>query len=123
MSEIESKLDRAIAEAAEIEDDPDRVVRADTKITRGARGRVLQVRLNDEEMAAIESLAEERGLPVSTLARDMLLRCMQDPAEVSSEERQLQANLTNLITTLTVVRDHPVSLMDSSLFRGTASRR
>lgn len=45
-----------------------------SKVTRGhQRAKTLQVRLNTEELEALAQLAERRGLPVSTLARDILL--------------------------------------------------
>ena len=45
-----------------------------TKVTRGhSRAKTLQVRLNEDEYAALRALAEDRNLPVSTLVRSMLL--------------------------------------------------
>lgn len=41
-----------------------------------ARSRVLQVRLNPEEYEAVERVAAARGLPVSTVARDWVLRSL-----------------------------------------------
>ena len=72
------------AEAGE-EDQTDRPIPEHVKVTRGnTRSKVLQVRLNPDEYAAIESIAEARGLPASTVAREALLRLtdnslMQDP--------------------------------------------
>lgn len=43
-----------------------------------ARSKVLQVRLNPEEMAALEAIAERRELPVSTVAREQILRLLAD---------------------------------------------
>lgn len=52
----------------------DTPARAHTITTRGhARTRTLQVRLNDDELAALEARAAEQGIPVSTLARSILL--------------------------------------------------
>jgi|LSQX01.1.fsa_nt_gb predicted DNA binding CopG/RHH family protein len=49
-------------------------MRTDTVVTRGhARTRVLQVRLNDDELTMLEARAERAGIPVSTLARSILL--------------------------------------------------
>lgn len=46
-----------------------------TRTTRGnGRAKILQIRLNPEELAALREAAERRGLPVSTVARDMILR-------------------------------------------------
>lgn len=62
------------AEAGEL-DQTDRPLPPHVKVSQPghARSKVLQVRLNPEELAALEALAERRGLPVSTLARAQLL--------------------------------------------------
>ena len=41
------------------------------------------MRLNPEEMAALEVIAEHRGLPVSTSAREQLLRLLREDPEDS----------------------------------------
>lgn len=78
MSEsFEDRLARVGAEAEAGESDqsarplPDHV-----KVSRPgrARSRVLQVRLNPDEMEAVERIAAQRDLPPSTVARDWLLR-------------------------------------------------
>ncbi|SDU59420.1 plasmid mobilization protein [Gordonia westfalica] len=76
MSEPDDVLRDAITDAQEIEDHPDRAIRDDVTVARPnrARGRVLQVRLTDDEYTEVEKEAETRGLPVSTYARDVLLR-------------------------------------------------
>lgn len=57
------------AEAGE-EDQTIKPIPAHVKVSRGnPRSRVLQVRLNPDEYAAIERIAERRGLPASTVAR------------------------------------------------------
>jgi hypothetical protein len=62
------------AEAAEA-DQTERPIPDHVKVTRGnPRSKVLQVRLNPDEMAALEAIAERRELPVSTIAREQLLR-------------------------------------------------
>nr|WP_318276350.1 hypothetical protein [Mycobacterium eburneum] len=43
-----------------------------------ARSKVLQVRLNPEELEALEAIAERRELPVSTVAREQLLRLIAE---------------------------------------------
>ena len=81
MSELEGLID-AEAEAAEIaEADQASVARSDAKLTRGHdRARTLQIRLNEEELAELVALAKDRGLPVSTVARQLLLQSLA-PAE------------------------------------------
>lgn len=83
------KLDAALAERVEIETDPDAEVRSDVRVTRGhGRTRVLQVRLNAEELAEVQARADQRGLPVSTVARTMLLdqlRADTDPHRLARD--------------------------------------
>lgn len=80
-----SKLQRALAEADEIEGaervgDPDAPLPAHVNVSQPgrARSKVLQVRLNPDELAALEQIAQRRGLPVSALARGQLLRLIAD---------------------------------------------
>ena len=66
--------DLIAAEAAAAELNPDAPIKAGSTITRGhSRARTLQVPLNDDELAALAKCAAARGIPVSTLARDLLL--------------------------------------------------
>jgi hypothetical protein len=69
------------AEAGEA-DQTERPIPEHVKVTRGnPRSKVLQVRLNPDEMAALEAIADRRELPVSTVAREQLLRLIAaDPA-------------------------------------------
>ncbi len=60
-------------ESAEIEENPDAVVRSDSTVTRTSRPRTLQIRLSDEEYAQIQRIAEDRHLAPSTFARSVLL--------------------------------------------------
>lgn len=85
-----SKLEQALAEADEIEaaertTDPDAPLPANVKVSQPgrARSKVLQVRLNPDELAELEAIAERRGLPVSTVAREQILRLV---AEDTGEE-------------------------------------
>ncbi|SJN37484.1 hypothetical protein [Luteococcus japonicus] len=70
------RIDELIAaEAKASEQNKDAELKPGTKTTRGhGRSKTLQVRLNDDEFAVLARVAEERGIPVSTLARDLLLR-------------------------------------------------
>jgi hypothetical protein len=66
--------DLIATEAAASEENPEAPLKAGSTISRGhSRARTLQIRLNDDELAALSSLAEARDIPVSTLARDLLL--------------------------------------------------
>lgn len=92
---MSSKLQRALAEANEIEAaehtaDPNTPLPAHVKVSQPgrARSKVLQVRLNPEELAALERIAERRELPVSAVARAQLLRLIAD--EKAPTDRLLQ---------------------------------
>lgn len=64
------------AEAAELTSNSNAALPPHVKVSRPgySRSKVLQVRLNPEEMAALEAIAESRELPVSTVAREQILR-------------------------------------------------
>jgi hypothetical protein len=87
-NKLGSRLEQALAEADEIEAaertaDPDAPLPAHVKVSQPgrARSKVLQVRLNPEELAALDAIAERRGLPVSTVAREQILQLIADDAE------------------------------------------
>lgn len=62
-------LESATSEVAK-----DTQILASTKVTRGhGRTQTLQVRLTDEEYQLVSAFAADSGLPVSTVARDVLL--------------------------------------------------
>lgn len=66
------------SESDAVEANPDAPITAATKVTRGHdRAKKLQIRLNDDEYARIEQLADQRGVPVSTLARSILLGAIE----------------------------------------------
>lgn len=66
--------DLIAAETVASERDRDAAIKPGSKVSRGhRRAKTLQIRLNVEELGTLETLAEQRGLPVSTLARDLLL--------------------------------------------------
>ena len=71
--------DLIATEADAVEHNPDAAIKPGSTITRGhQRAKTLQVRLNVEELDALSRMAEQRGLPISTLARDLLLAHMAD---------------------------------------------
>jgi hypothetical protein len=68
------------AEAAAADDEDDGApLPPDVKVSRPnrARSKVLQVRLNPDEMEAVEAIAARRDLPPSTVAREWLLRMIE----------------------------------------------
>lgn len=75
------KLDAALQEARDIENDPDRVARTDVKVSRGyGRSKVLQTRLNDAEWNEVEALAAEQGdggVPMGTMSRALILEALE----------------------------------------------
>ncbi|MCG5433480.1 hypothetical protein LV457_14455 [Mycobacterium sp. MYCO198283] len=99
--DLEAKLAAVAADAAAGEDDQtDRPLPEHVTVSRPnrARSKVLQVRLNPEELEALERVAERRGLPVSTVAREQLLRLVAEERVPSAAD-----DLTGLVTTLTSV--------------------
>jgi hypothetical protein len=97
MNELKELLaaEGAAAEAAEA--DPDSPKRSDVRVTRGhPRSKTLQVRLNDDEVAALVVIAEDRGLPVSTVARHMLLQSLAPADDIKSAFDRLERDLSAL---------------------------
>lgn len=106
-----TKLEQALEEAAEVEKNPDRVVRSDVKVTRGHdRTRVLQIRLNEDEYAKLERLAKDQSVPVSTLARSYLLRELQGsrgstgPSVIDTPDRDAVLNSITISVLLDLLR-------------------
>lgn len=78
---------------------PDAPLPADTKVTRGHnRTKTLQVRLNDDEYDAIETLAHARDLPASTVARSILLKSLAADESPASMLDTIEAELATLRT-------------------------
>ncbi len=94
------ELIKAEAEAAE--QNMDAPLKVGSRVTRGhRRSRTLQVRLNDEELAALVHVAEARGIPVSTLARDVLLTQLASPADAPKVViARMRADLDALATSV-----------------------
>lgn len=90
-------------EAAEATSDSDAPLPAHVKVTRGtARSRNLQVRFRDEEFDELAAYAEQRGLPVSTVVRMLVLQAIT-PAD------DLKAALDRLENDLAAVRRKALS--------------
>ena len=74
MSRISDLVAAEARAAEESQDTPDLALPDTVRVSRGHnRSRVLQVRLNEDEYRVLSKLADERHLPVSTLARAVLL--------------------------------------------------
>lgn len=101
------RLEQALAEADAIEaaeaDQTDRALPGHVKVSRPNRSRskVLQVRLNPEELEAMERIAAARDVPVSTVARDQLLALIAQ--EASPEDLIVLVN--RLVHLATQVRE------------------
>lgn len=96
--------EEAIAvEEAEATSDPETPLPAHVKVTRGhPRARNLQVRFRDDEFEELAAYAEQRGLPVSTLVRSLVLQAIA-PAD------DLKTALDKLETDLAAVRRKALS--------------
>lgn len=77
---------RLAEESDAIEANPDAPITDRTTVTRGhGRTKVLQIRLNDTELAELERISATRGLPPSTVAREAILRLI-DPEQTRQIE-------------------------------------
>lgn len=73
----------------------------ETEVARGnGRSKVLQIRLNPEELAELERLAEERGLPTSTVAREAIIRLIRPEVARTASEKRLIDAFARFVTTL-----------------------
>src|ERR1700722_18257652 len=99
MSDIEKIIE---AETEASEDDRDAPIPEGAKVTRPNRGRstVYSIRLNPDEVAALQSIADAAGVPGSTLARSWIVeRIQEENAGLSDAEVELRAaqrHLTHL---------------------------
>jgi uncharacterized protein YbaP (TraB family) len=83
------------AEAAEV--DQESPVRADVKVTRGHdRAKTLQIRLNEDELGELTALAKDRGLPVSTVARQLLLQFLAPGDDLKTALDRLERDLSEV---------------------------
>lgn len=84
-------------EAAEA-DNPDAPLPANVKVTRGhSRTKVLQIRLNADELAELERVAATRGLPPSTVAREAINRHLFPEQARQIEGRRLAEELKRFV--------------------------
>ena len=93
-----TKLIGAEATAAEEgEADQSSTARAGVKVTRGHdRAKTLQIRLNHEELSELTALAEDRGLPVSTVARQLLLRSLNPVDDLKAALDRLERDVSEV---------------------------
>jgi hypothetical protein len=70
-------------------------VRTEVKVTRGHdRTKTLQIRPNDDELGELTALAGERGLPVSTVARQLLLQSLAPADDLESALDKLERDIS-----------------------------
>lgn len=100
---MESRTDQSVAsllaeEAEAIDEDRDAPITEKSTVTRGhRRSKVLQIRLNDEELAELERLGETRGLPASTVAREAILRQLYPEVARETEATRLINQFTQFV--------------------------
>lgn len=87
MSELEALLD---AEAEHAEQHRDEPVKPGTKVSKPGHGRsrVFSVRLNPDEVSALQTLADESGLPPSTLVRSLIVEALRSPESLRTPRFQ-----------------------------------
>lgn len=82
------------AEEAELASDPDAPLPGHIKVTRGLpRARNLQVRFRDDEFAELAAYAEQRGLPISTVVRTLVLQAISPGDDLKTALDKLETDL------------------------------
>jgi antitoxin component of RelBE/YafQ-DinJ toxin-antitoxin module len=85
---------KAVEEAEAAMSDPNATLAPNVKVTRGhPRARNLQVRFRDDEFDELAAYAEQRGLPVSTLVRTLVLQAIAPPDDLRSALDKLETDL------------------------------
>lgn len=81
-------------EQAEVTSDPDAPLPAHVKVSRGEpRARNLQVRFREDEFAELAEYAAQRGLPVSTVVRSLVLQALTPADDLEAAFDKLEADL------------------------------
>lgn len=95
MGKLEDLLEAEAKAAEGAEADQESPIPGDVKITRGHdRSRTLQIRRNDAELAELTALAQDRGLPVSTVARQLLLQSLAPGDDLKTALDRLERDLS-----------------------------
>ncbi len=95
MNELKDLLDEEGTAAETAEADQKSSVRTDGTVTRGHdRAKTLQIRLNADELGQLTALAEDRGLPVSTVARQLLLQSLPPADDLKSALDRLERHVS-----------------------------
>lgn len=94
MTKLKDLLDDEGAAVEAAEADQESPLRADVKVTRGHdRAKTLQIRLNEGELRELVALAADRGLPVSTVARQLLLQSLAPADDLKSALDRLERDI------------------------------
>jgi hypothetical protein len=94
--EIEGLLaaEAEAAEAAEGVGDPEAPLPAHVRASRGhPRARNLQVRFRDDEFSELAEYAQQRGLPVSTVVRMLVLQAIAPAGDLKSALDRLESDV------------------------------
>jgi len=87
----------AAAEDAEAMADPNAPLPPEVVVTRGhGRSKTLQIRLNGDELEQLELLAKGRDLPVSTVARSLLLSALSPSEDAGTAISRIENELATV---------------------------
>jgi hypothetical protein len=82
------------AEEAEATADPTALLPSHVKVTRGhPRTKNLQVRFRDDEFDELAAYAEQRGLPISTVVRMLVLQAITPGDDLKAALDRLESDL------------------------------
>lgn len=82
------------AEDAEVASDPNAPLPARVKVTRGhPRSKNLQVRFRDDEYDELAAYAEQRGLPLSTVVRMLVLQAIAPADDLKAALDRLESDV------------------------------
>ena len=97
MARIDELLEAEAVAAELAEADQGSAVRTDVRITRGqSRSRTLQIRLNEHELDQLTAHADQRGLPVSTVARLVLLQALPPADDLKAVFDRIERDLATV---------------------------
>jgi len=95
MVKLKDLLDAEGAAVEAAEADQESTLRADVKVARGHdRAKTLQIRLIEDELRELVALAADRGLPVSTVARQLLLQSLAPADDLKSALDRLERDIS-----------------------------
>lgn len=95
MSELKDLIEAEGAATEAAEADQDSPKRTDVRVTRGhPRAKTLQIRLNEDELNELAALAQDRELPVSTVARQLLLQSLAPADDLKNALDRLERDVS-----------------------------